>query len=102
LLTALFQSVLTATGGLKGFAFGREGAGVVRRVGSKVDKVHVGDRVLFCRPDASSTTLTINQRLCEKIPEDLSFVDAATLPLAYATAIHSLLRVGRLEKGQVR
>jgi NAD(P)-dependent dehydrogenase (short-subunit alcohol dehydrogenase family) len=34
------------------------------------------------------------------MPPTLSFADAATLPLAYATALHALLDVGRLESEQ--
>jgi NADPH:quinone reductase-like Zn-dependent oxidoreductase/aryl carrier-like protein len=44
-----------------------------------------------------ATTTTQPAHLVAKIPPTLSFTDAATLPLAYATALHALLDVGRLE-----
>ena len=37
-----------------------------------------------------------------KIPNDLSFEQAATMPACYTPAVQSLIDVGQLEKGQVR
>lgn len=38
---------------------------------------------------------------CLKIPHGLSFEQAATMPVAFATAIYSLIEVGSVKKGQV-
>lgn len=46
--------------------------------------------------------MTISEALCEKIPDKMSFTDAASMPLVFGTAIHSLINMGRLSKGQVR
>ncbi|KAF1962721.1 KR-domain-containing protein, partial [Byssothecium circinans] len=40
------------------------------------------------------------ERLCEKIPSDLSFEDAATMPAVFSTALCSLFNIGGLRKGQ--
>ncbi|KAI0593381.1 hypothetical protein F4775DRAFT_607795 [Biscogniauxia sp. FL1348] len=95
-----YRSVLMATGTMKGFAIGREGAGVVRNVGSGVSKFCPGDRVVFLKPGSFATAVRAPQALCEKIPEGVDFVDAATLPLAFATAHYSLIEVGHLKKGE--
>ncbi len=81
---------------------GLEGAGVVRRLGSKVKDFKVGDRVIMLEHGCFSTRIAISAKLCAKIPEELGFEEAATLPCVYSTVIHSLLTIGRLEKGQVR
>lgn len=81
---------------------GLEGAGVVHRVGSEVKDFKVGDRVIIFEHGCFSTRMAISAKLCAKIPGDLSFEEAATLPCVYSTVIHSLLTIGRLEKGQVR
>lgn len=81
---------------------GLEGAGVVHRVGSEVKDFKVGDRVIIFDHGCFSTRMAISAKLCAKIPGDLSFEEAATLPCVYSTVIHSLLTIGRLEKGQVR
>ncbi|THC87882.1 hypothetical protein EYZ11_012672 [Aspergillus tanneri] len=47
-----------------------------------------------------STFLVVPSILCVKIPDHLTFVDAASLPVAYATAIHALRDVGHVDKGQ--
>ena len=81
---------------------GLEGAGVVRGVGAHVGDLKVGDRVMLFEHGCFSTRIAILAKLCAKIPGDLSFEEAATLPCVYSTVIHSLLTVGKLEKGQVR
>ncbi|KAL8697589.1 MAG: hypothetical protein Q9201_007050 [Fulgogasparrea decipioides] len=81
---------------------GLEGAGIVRGVGRKVKDFVAGDRVMMFEHGCFCTRVAISAALCTKIPDDLSFDEAATLPCVYATVIHSLLTIGRLEKGQVR
>lgn len=80
---------------------GLEGAGIVRGVGPEVKDFKVGDRVILFEHGCFSTRIAISAKLCAKIPGDLSFEEAATLPCVYSTVIHSLLTIGRLEKGQV-
>lgn len=81
---------------------GLEVAGVVRDIGANVDGVAIGDRVVAMPPDACFKTLVCTPAsLIAKIPDNLSFEEAASMPICYTTAIESLLNVGRLEKGQV-
>ena len=82
---------------------GLELAGVVRRVGADVHNVAVGDRVCAVAPGGCFATLTaIIAPLVVKIPDNLSFTDAATMPGCFTTAVQSLLHVGQLNKGHVR
>lgn len=81
---------------------GLEGAGIVRGIGPNVNDFKVGDRVMMLEHGCFSTRIAISAKLCAIIPSDLSFEEAATLPCVYSTVIHSLLTLGRLEKGQVR
>ncbi len=107
---------------------GCDAAGVVREVGEGVTDIKVGDRVLmnptivcgkceFClRGDA---TLCIKYQLvgentsgtcCEQIvipaenaipiPDSMSFVDAASVPLVFVTAWRMLVTRGRLRAGE--
>ncbi len=107
---------------------GCDAAGVVREVGEGVTSVRVGDRILmnpsivcgkceFClRGDA---TLCIHYQLvgetmsgccCEQIvipaenaipiPDSMSFVDAASVPLVFTTAWRMLITRGRLRAGE--
>jgi NADPH:quinone reductase-like Zn-dependent oxidoreductase len=80
---------------------GEECSGTVRRVGTDVEHIKPGDRVLSSTPYAFSTRFVTKGRLCAKIPDSMSFEEAATMTLVYITAYEALERFGRLEKGQV-
>ncbi|KAI1379651.1 fatty acid synthase S-acetyltransferase [Hypoxylon crocopeplum] len=80
--------------------FGLEAAGFATRVGAEVKNIKVGDRVCCLKKHAYSTYLTTPDIFCTKIPDRLSFDEAASMLMPYVTAIHSLVNVGRLEKGQ--
>ncbi|KAI1619299.1 KR domain-containing protein [Exophiala viscosa] len=97
-----FKDVLIAMGIVPSSVagFGIEAAGIVRGVGSKVEHVREGDRVFTMGGACFSSSLLVSATLCVKIPDSLSFEDAATMPCVYATVIHSLLDVSRVEKGQ--
>ena len=81
--------------------FSLEGAGVVRQIGPEVESLQVGDRVMVFARKACSSVVTASESLCAKIPAELSFNEAATMPLAYSIALYSLIDVAGLRKGQV-
>ena len=81
--------------------FGLEAAGFVARIGPDVKDLKIGDRVLCWKKQAFSTFITVPEFSCAKLPDSLHFDEAATMVVPYVTAIHSLLSVGGLEKGQV-
>ncbi|KAI1483952.1 polyketide synthase dehydratase-domain-containing protein [Daldinia eschscholtzii] len=100
-----FRDVLFAMGILKlgtgNVSLGLELAGIVRQTGAEVNGLSVGDRVMAMPPDPCGKTLvTAPASLVAKIPDDLTFEDAASMPVCYTTVIESLLNIGRLEKGQ--
>ncbi|KAK5627739.1 hypothetical protein RRF57_003454 [Xylaria bambusicola] len=81
--------------------FGLEAAGIVTRVGSEVADIKVGDRVVCLKKQAFATKIVVEELACAVIPDYLSFDEAACMIFAFATAIQSLVNVGRLEKGQM-
>lgn len=80
---------------------GLEGAGVVRRLGSQVKTLRVGDRVAMIERGVFSSVVTTLEILCVKLPDDLDFNEASTMFFPYVTAMHSLMTIGGLERGQV-
>lgn len=83
------------------FACGFEAAGEVDAVGEGVTKVQVGDRVVGCtRFGGYASAIWSPERLVLKIPEGVSFEQAAGFPAVYATAHHALVRLGHVEAGQ--
>lgn len=80
---------------------GTEMPGVVTQVGSGVQHVQAGDRVIAVAMDGCfSTRAVMKAPLVVKIPDNLGFEDAATIPTVFGTTIQALLRVGRLDKGK--
>ncbi|KAI1126023.1 putative polyketide synthase [Nemania abortiva] len=80
--------------------FGLEASGVVVGKGSKVKDFEIGDRVLCLKKSAFATRICVPGFSCAKIPDTVDFQEAASLLVPYVTAIHSLINVGGLVKGQ--
>ena len=95
-----YRDAMAAKGQLPIGEGGIEASGVVVSVGSGVSTFQVGDRVAaFTQGAFATTTRTVPSNVF-KIPSQMSFEDAATLPLAYCTAYYSLLDLGRLNDGE--
>jgi NADPH:quinone reductase-like Zn-dependent oxidoreductase len=90
------MGIVPSTAGL-----GIEAAGIVVRTGSNVNSLHAGDRVFMMAGGCFSSKLIVPAHICAKIPDSLSFEQAATMPCVHSTALYSLVDIGRLEKGQV-
>jgi acyl transferase domain-containing protein/NADPH:quinone reductase-like Zn-dependent oxidoreductase/SAM-dependent methyltransferase len=78
-----------------------ENAGVVTAVGSSfASQYKLGDRVaaMFGTPYASRSRTS--GYLIHHIPDGLSFTDAASIPLTFATAYYSLFDCANLQPGQ--
>ena len=80
---------------------GCECSGVVRNVGSHVEQLQPGDRVMVFCSGSFTTRLKTKARLCIRMPDGLSFEDGATMPCVYSTVIRSLLDIGRVVRHQV-
>jgi NADPH:quinone reductase-like Zn-dependent oxidoreductase len=76
--------------------FGVEACGLVTSVGNAVRGIEVGDRVAAITQGAFSTSVRTKAAFAFKLPGDMSFEAGATMPLAYATAYHALVELGRL------
>ncbi|KIK02460.1 hypothetical protein K443DRAFT_96876 [Laccaria amethystina LaAM-08-1] len=74
---------------------GFNGAGTVVKVGTGVHDFKVGDRVVAITMDpvqgkSSQEYITVSRTLCAKIPDSLSFPEAATIPDNFVTAFYVL------------
>lgn len=86
--------------GADGNGLGYECAGVIKKIGSDVKDLQVGDRVMAVHASCLATNIKTLSRMCVRIPDSLSFGNAATMPCVYSTVIRSLIEVGRLEAHQ--
>lgn len=84
----------------KGKGLGYEGSGVITEIGPGVSKFAIGDRVIVSSCGCFKTYARQDQRVCTKIPDSMSFEEAATMSAVYITTIHTLMEVARLRRGQ--
>ncbi len=98
-----FKDVMVAMGQLPDSGMGLECAGTVTRVGTQVDQesqVRVGDRVCCLASGTFKTFARTNVDLVARVPETMSFVEAAALPVAYLMAYYALMEVARLQEDE--
>jgi polyketide synthase 12 len=80
---------------------GAEAAGVVTGTGPGVSSLAVGDAVMGIFPGgAFGPAADTDHRLLAKIPQGWSFVQAATVPVAFATAYYALVDLAGLRAGE--
>jgi NADPH:quinone reductase len=83
------------------FAPGKLPAGVVSALGTGVQDLKVGDRVLtLAEQGGYAERIAVVARDCFKLPPAMSFVDAAAMALVYDTAWFALRERARLRAGE--
>ncbi|PSN59528.1 PKSKA1 [Corynespora cassiicola Philippines] len=79
---------------------GFEAAGVVKKVSSSVSSYTPGDRVVVWSKGCFANRIHTLPARMHRIPDSLSFEDAATLPVVYVTSLHALFDQGNLSEGK--
>lgn len=80
---------------------GHEFSGVVEKIGSDIAAFSPGDEVFGdCEMDAYAKYLAIKPSIVIKKPTNLSFEEAASVPVVAQTAWQGIFTHGRLQKGQ--
>jgi len=76
------------------YVIGRDFSGIVKKVGSKVQKFSRGDRVFGYQPakynGAFAQNIVVNQKYVAPLDENLHFDEAAAIPFCALTAYHVL------------
>ena len=94
-----FKDVMVTLGQVDGF-LGHDCSGIVSEIGGGVTNVCVGDRVCALGRDTFSTNLECNALNAVKIPDEMSFPDAASIPAVFSTAYYSLATIAKLQRGE--
>ena len=81
-------------------AVGSDGAGIVTAVGDGVSGIQVGDRVAVSAYGCLRTHITLPAAMTCPLPADISFEQAAALPVAYITACYGLEELAGIRAGQ--
>ena len=79
---------------------GVECSGVVTAVGADVHDVRIGDAVIALAAEGIGSYVTTPASLVTPKPVQLSFEEAATVPIAYLTAYYALHEQARLRRGE--
>ncbi|MFJ1766977.1 SDR family NAD(P)-dependent oxidoreductase [Amycolatopsis sp. NPDC088138] len=97
-----FRDALNVLGMFEGEPgpLGNEVAGVVLEVGSEVDDLAVGDRVMGVAIGGIGTVTTAQRSMCARIPSGWSYEEAASVPLVFLTAYFGLKELAGLHEGE--
>jgi NADPH:quinone reductase len=87
--------------GGKGARIGLECAGEVEAVGSEVEGIRPGDRVMGSAPAAHAEYAVTDSGRVHRIPaNNMTFAQAACFPVALQTMHNAIVTAGRLERGE--
>ncbi|PVH89083.1 putative polyketide synthase [Cadophora sp. DSE1049] len=95
-----FRDVMMAVGQIQIEPFGGECAGVISRIGKSVEGWDIGDRVVTYRVGCFCTHMRQQAKAVQKLPDDMPFEVAASMPVVYGTAYYSILKAARLRKDE--
>ena len=84
----------------KNWVPGRDVAGVVTDVGSAVTRFRIGEEVYGVAPGSFAEYAVGRETQLARKPTNLSFAQAAVVPVSAATALRALVDVGRVQSGQ--
>ena len=94
-----FKDILTALGQVPNSTFGLECAGIVTRAGQNSELVP-GDKILMAAASSFATYSRGKISAACKMPEGMSFVEAAAIPAQFTTAWEVVHEMARLRKGE--
>lgn len=95
-----FRDIMIAMGQLNETIMGYECAGVITRIGSKITHLKVGDRVAAMMQGHYANYIRLLGIAVAKVPDDIAFEQATSMPIVFCTAYFSLYETARLQKGE--
>lgn len=96
-----FRDVMSASGQIDPYPLGCECSGIVIAVGSSVTNFVVGDHVISNVLGGCFANIVRSPAVgAERIPADMPFEVAASLPIIYFTAYYAVMKIARLSKGE--
>ena len=83
------------------YVIGYQSAGIITEVGAEVKDFSIGEHVVAMSGNGSHAELrSVPAKAAWHIPDKLSFEEAASIPVTFATAHDCLFEFGQLDKGQ--
>ncbi|ROV86996.1 hypothetical protein VMCG_10817 [Cytospora schulzeri] len=81
------------------YLLGGEGAGVITRVARDVTKFVPGQRVAFFEKGSFANRVVTKTEAVVGIGDDITFVEAATIPCVFMTSYYALVHLARVKRG---
>ncbi|KAI1490502.1 putative polyketide synthase [Biscogniauxia mediterranea] len=94
-----FRDCLIALGRVDQDQFGTECAGVVLKAGPAC-QLKPGDHVMIANVDTFQGVVRCDEMLAAKIPDDMSFTEAASIPTNFITVYRAFVQVAQLRRGE--
>ena len=91
---------MVAMGQIPDSMLGFEASGIIINAGQHVSSFKPGDKVCTLGFGAHRTVFRNKADFCQRIPDGLSFEEAATLPLVHCTAYYALVHIARVQPKQ--
>ena len=91
---------MVAMGQIPDNLLGFDASGLIVRVGKNVTRFRPGDAICTLGHGTHRSLFRNKASFCQFLPRDLSFEEAATLPLAHCTAFYALVHIARIRQGQ--
>ena len=95
-----FRDCLIALGRIPGQSMGFECSGFVRRIGDQCKELKPGDRVCANALGTYQTFARCKAVCAMPLPEHMSFLEGAALPVVFTTAYYALIHVARIRNGE--
>jgi acyl transferase domain-containing protein/NADPH:quinone reductase-like Zn-dependent oxidoreductase len=96
-----FRDVLTALGMFPDDSvIGHEFSGIVTQIGAEVSRLRPGDKVMGLAPGACGPLVVADARMVTGVPDGLSLLEAAGVPVVFLTALYGLTSVAGLREGE--
>ncbi|KAL4910615.1 hypothetical protein BDW74DRAFT_184453 [Aspergillus multicolor] len=95
-----FRDILIMLGRMDQTTVGFECAGIVTRVGADCGDFRIGDRVVGCEFDMYRSYARLQKDTAVRIPDGISFTEAAAIPINFITAWHALVALANTQPGE--
>lgn len=96
-----FRDIMVAMGQLDSSTMGFECSGIVTRVGPTASHdLKIGDRVCALMRGNWASFNRVHWTSVSRLPNEMTFETAASIPVIYVTAYYSLYEMARLEKDE--
>nr|B3FWT3.1 RecName: Full=Reducing polyketide synthase hmp8; Short=R-PKS hmp8; AltName: Full=Hypothemycin biosynthesis cluster protein hpm8 [Hypomyces subiculosus]ACD39767.1 reducing polyketide synthase [Hypomyces subiculosus] len=95
-----FRDIMACMGLIPVRSLGQEASGIVLRTGAKATNFKPGDRVCTMNVGTHATKIRADYRVMTKIPDSMTFEEAASVAVVHTTAYYAFITIAKLRKGQ--